>query len=81
LTVWHPAFLELADSLDACAEKYRRFCAQYTPRKKTGGRRSLWGSRMLDGLGQSGKGKDWQTKTKTVHQNNSSRCGQNRNGN
>ncbi len=40
----------------------------YTPRKKTGGRRSLWGSRMLDGLGLSGKNKNWQTKTRSPKQ-------------
>lgn len=46
LTQWHPAFLELADNLDACAEKYKNFCKRYKPRAKSS-RRSHWGSKLL----------------------------------
>jgi len=46
LTQWHPAFLELADSLDGCAEKYKGFCSRYKPRAKSD-RRSHWGCNFL----------------------------------
>lgn len=46
LTQWHPAFLELADNLDGCAEKYKNFCNRYKPRTKSD-RRSHWGSNFL----------------------------------
>jgi putative transposase len=48
LTEWHPMFLELGQSLDECAEKYRRFCNNYKPKSKTAhARKSSWGSRFL----------------------------------
>ena len=34
ITVWHPAFLALGDSLDECAEKYKGFCQKYKPKAK-----------------------------------------------
>jgi putative transposase len=46
LTEWHPAFLELGQSLDECAENYRQFCRRYTPKKKSANK-SCWGSRFL----------------------------------
>ena len=46
LTQWHPAFLELADNLDGCAEKYKSFCSRYKPRAKSD-RRSHWGCNLL----------------------------------
>jgi len=46
LTQWHPAFLELADNLDGCAEKYKNFCSRYKPRAKSD-RRSHWGCNFL----------------------------------
>ncbi|RKZ81355.1 MAG: hypothetical protein DRR19_22380 [Candidatus Parabeggiatoa sp. nov. 1] len=49
LTQWHPAFLELGQSLDECAEKYRRFCNNYHPKSKTA-RKYGWGSRFLPHL-------------------------------
>ena len=51
LTEWHPAFLRLADSLDACAHYYRRYCRGYQSRvHKPSGRRSHWGTRQLPQL-------------------------------
>ena len=49
LTQWHPAFLEMGDSLDECASRYRNFCIKYTPPKKTQ-RQYHWGSRLLAGI-------------------------------
>lgn len=34
LTEWHPAFLSLGPSLEACQRLYRRFCQRYAPKKK-----------------------------------------------
>jgi putative transposase len=31
LTQWHPAFLELGNSLDDCAKRYKGFCKRYKP--------------------------------------------------
>lgn len=52
LTDWHPAFLALGSSLDECAAKYQAYCngkefATYTPKRKTGGRKSHWGKKQL----------------------------------
>ena len=47
LTTWHPAFLELGDTLEKCASRYRWFCLKYRSQKKAGGRRTHWGRRML----------------------------------
>ncbi|MGK7901975.1 MAG: hypothetical protein AB4352_11270 [Hormoscilla sp.] len=46
LLKWHPAFLELADTNDGCAEKYKSFCNRYKPRAKSD-RRSHWGCNFL----------------------------------
>lgn len=53
LTQWHPAFLQLGNSLDECARKYKGFCQRYTPKKK---KRTvnLWGSKLM-GLSQPKK--------------------------
>ena len=47
LTTWHPAFLELGDTLEKCASRYRWFCLKYRSQKKAGGRHTHWGRRML----------------------------------
>ncbi len=57
LTEWHPAFLDLGETLDECAEKYRQFCQRYRPKPKSP-RKNHWGKKKLAGL--IGKGK--QTK-------------------
>ena len=49
LTQWHPAFLEMGQSLDECASRYRNFCIKYTPPKKEK-RAYHWGSRLLAGI-------------------------------
>lgn len=46
LTVWHPAFLALGESLDECAEKYKGFCQKYQPKPKSE-KRYHWGSKLL----------------------------------
>jgi putative transposase len=43
LTQWHPAFLQLGDTLEACAARYRAFCQRDVTSKKPGGRRRHWG--------------------------------------
>jgi putative transposase len=50
LTQWHPAFLELSNSLDKCAKRYKCFCKRYKPLKKKQEKCS-WGSRFLTSLG------------------------------
>lgn len=57
LTEWHPAFLKLGNSLEACAQRYRSFCRQYQP-KPHPPRRCPWGSRLLAG----GKGSCTRTR-------------------
>ncbi|MEA5536275.1 hypothetical protein [Crocosphaera sp. XPORK-15E] len=34
LTQWHPAFLQLGNSLEDCARKYKGFCQRYKPKEK-----------------------------------------------
>ncbi len=56
LTEWHPMFLELGQSLDECAERYRRFCNNYKPKSKTAhARKSSWGNRFLPHLRKGSK--------------------------
>jgi len=50
LTQWHPAFLQLGDTLEACAARYRAFCQRYLTPHKSGGRRSRWGVQWLPRL-------------------------------
>ncbi|WP_254955946.1 MULTISPECIES: hypothetical protein [unclassified Cyanobium] len=56
LSEWHPAFLQLAPTLEGCARRYAHYCRHYRPRAKPA-RKSGWGSRLLqrDG-GRGGKG-------------------------
>ena len=42
LTVWHPAFLKLERTLDACASVYAAFCKRYQSKPKPNPR-SRWG--------------------------------------
>ena len=42
LTVWHPAFLKLERTLDACASVYAAFCKRYQSKAKPN-LRSRWG--------------------------------------
>jgi len=46
LTQWHPAFLNLGNTLDECAEKYQDFCRKYKPQPKSE-RKSRWGSKLI----------------------------------
>ena len=50
ITQWHPAYLGLGQSLDACAARYRRFCRKYDVACKPGGRCSAWGTQCLPEL-------------------------------
>ena len=50
LTEWHPAFLNLAQSLDACARAYRRYCRQYQLQEKED-KECAWGDDWLDHSG------------------------------
>ncbi|CAN1210938.1 Transposase IS200-like domain-containing protein [Tumidithrix helvetica PCC 7403] len=56
LTQWHPAFLQLGTTLEACAAKYRLFCQKYKPKPKPE-RTNHWGSRLLADLKIRGKPK------------------------
>jgi putative transposase len=47
LTVWHPAYLALGETLDQCAARYRGFCRVYQGKHKPGERRSPWGGLWL----------------------------------
>ena len=38
LTTWHLSFLELGDTLENFASRYRWFCLKYRSQKKAGGR-------------------------------------------
>ncbi|NEQ54943.1 MAG: transposase [Leptolyngbya sp. SIO3F4] len=49
ISQWHPAFLTLGITLDACAAAYRQFCKRYRPRPKSEIKRT-WGKQMLAGL-------------------------------
>jgi putative transposase len=57
ITQWHPAFLELGNSLDECAKRYRGFCQRYKPKTKPASK-SHWGSKLLAGLYHKTSGKD-----------------------
>lgn len=48
LTEWHPAFLGLGETLEACAQRYREFCRRYSPKRKKTTPRQSWGSRFLE---------------------------------
>jgi putative transposase len=50
LTSWHPQFLRLGRSLDACCHRYRRFCARYRPAVKKDPVAARWGQRVLAGV-------------------------------
>ena len=53
LSEWHPAFLQLAPTLEGCARRYAHYCRRYRPRAKPA-RKSGWGSRLLQRDGGSG---------------------------
>jgi putative transposase len=55
LTQWHPAFLQLGNSLEDCAKKYKGFCQRYKPKEKKTPTRSHWGSKLLAGVHLSNK--------------------------
>ena len=49
LTEWHPAFLSMGQSLDACQKRYHQFSRRsqrYSPKKKAR-RVCAWGSRLF----------------------------------
>jgi hypothetical protein len=61
LSEWHPAFLQLATSLEGCARRYAHDCRRYRPRAKPA-RQPGWGSKLLGrdpsaGSSSSGLGK------------------------
>ena len=56
LTQWHPAFLQLGNSLEECAKKYKGFCQRYKPKEKKTPTRCHWGSKLLAGVHLSEKG-------------------------
>jgi putative transposase len=47
LTQWHPAFLQLGNSLEECAKKYKGFCQRYKPKEKKTPTRCHWGSKLF----------------------------------
>jgi putative transposase len=55
LTQWHPAFLQLGNSLEDCARKYKGFCQRYKPKEKKNPTRCHWGSKLLAGVHLSNK--------------------------
>jgi REP element-mobilizing transposase RayT len=54
LSEWHPAFLQLAPTLEGCARRYAHFCRRYRPRAKPA-RKTRWGgSATADGMASAG---------------------------
>mgnify|MGYP001794024619 FL=1 len=62
LTQWHPAFLLLGTTLEACAAAYRKFCERYQPKPKTD-IQNYWGSQLLARLKLSNKPKKHKKKS------------------
>jgi putative transposase len=56
LTQWHPAFLQLGNSLEDCAKKYKGFCQRYKPKEKKTPTRCHWGSKLLAGVHLTNQG-------------------------
>ncbi len=52
LTQWHPAFLQLGNTLSDCAKKYKGFCHRYKSQTKPP-RKCHWGSKILRGQPKS----------------------------
>ena len=52
-TQWHPAFLQLGNTLSDCAKKYKGFCHRYKPQIKPLQHRCHWGSKVLRGQSKS----------------------------
>jgi putative transposase len=65
LTQWHPAFLQLGNSLEDCARKYRGFCKRYNPKSKPA-RKCNWGNKLLAGLDLKGGKRSGKTQTLTT---------------
>ena len=61
LSEWHPAFLQLAPTLEGCARRYAHYCRHYRPQAKPA-RKSGWGSRLLqlDGGGSTAAAVGWR---------------------
>jgi putative transposase len=55
LTLWHPAFLRLGNSLEECARKYKGFCQKYKPQEKNPSK-CHWGSKLLTAVHLFDKG-------------------------
>ena len=53
LSEWHPAFLQLAPTLEGCARRYGSYCRRYRPSAKPA-KRSHWGSKLLRRDGGTG---------------------------
>ena len=53
LSEWHPAFLQLAPTLEGCARRYGNYCRRYRPRAKPA-KRSHWGNKLLRRDGGTG---------------------------
>ena len=72
MSEWHPAFLQLAPTLEGCARRYAHECRRYRPRAKPA-RQPGWGSKLLgrdpsagsssSGLGKGGAGQ-WRQASK-----------------
>lgn len=54
LSEWHPAFLQLAPTLEGSARRYAHYCRRYRHRAKPA-REPSWGSRLLQQDGGSGR--------------------------
>jgi putative transposase len=65
LTQWHPAFLQLGNSLEECARKYRGFCKRYNPKSKPA-RKCHWGNKLLAGLDLKGGKRSGKPQTLTT---------------
>ena len=77
LSEWHPAFLQLAPTLEGCARRYAHYCRRYRPRAKPA-RKPGWGSRLL----QRGGGgvvlplpDEWQRLAEAFRRANGARAG------
>ena len=60
LSEWHPAFLQLAATLEGCARRYAQYCRHYRPRAKPA-RKSGWG-RQAAATGWRQWREGWQQK-------------------
>ena len=67
ITTWHPAFLELGETLQECGRKYRGFCQNYQPREKQA-KPFYWGNQLLPKLMGKTKSKSGKKKKSKAQQ-------------